>query len=57
MTIEELLKKEMFRTVNPGEDKERYSRLALEHQIYITQMRTIQSSLEEYYMELKKRGV
>lgn len=23
MTIEELLKKEMFRTVNPGEDKER----------------------------------
>ena len=46
-----------IRIEDPGEDKERYSRLALEHQIYITQMRTIQSSLEEYYMELKKRGV
>lgn len=42
---------------DPGEDMELYSRLALEHQIYITQMKTIQSSLEEYYMELKKRGV
>ena len=42
---------------DPGKDMELYSRLALEHQIYITQMKTIQSSLEEYYMELKKRGV
>lgn len=46
-----------IRIEDPGEDKERYSRLAMEHQICITQMRTIQSSLEEYYIELKKRGV
>lgn len=39
----------------PRKQAEAYSRLAMEHQIYITGMRSIQTSLEEYYMELKKR--
>lgn len=33
-----------------------YGKLASDHGVYITGMQTIQSSLEDYYMELKKRG-
>ena len=40
----------------PQEKAEDHSKLASKNGIYITGMRTIQSSLEDYYMELKKRG-
>lgn len=42
---------------NPHKAVECYSRLASENGIYIMGMRTIQSSLEDYYMDLKERGV
>ncbi|WP_312369513.1 ABC transporter ATP-binding protein [Lachnoclostridium sp.] len=44
------------RIYKPQEQAEVYSRLASENGVYITGMKTIQSSLEDYYMELKKRG-
>lgn len=40
----------------PQERAEVYSKLASENNIYITSMQKIQSSLEDYYIELKKRG-
>lgn len=40
----------------PQREPEAYSRLASENQLYITGMKRIQSSLEDYYMELKERG-
>ena len=46
----------LIRIYSPGHDPEFYSRLALDAQICITEMQTIQSSLEDYYIELKKRG-
>lgn len=46
-----------IRIYKPQEPAEIYSKLASEHDIYITSMRKIQSSLEDYYMELKKRSV
>lgn len=45
-----------IRIYRPKAQAEVYSKLASENDIYITGMRTIQSSLEDYYMELKKRG-
>lgn len=45
-----------IRIYKPQAPAEAYSKLASENAIYITGMRTIQSSLEDYYMELKKRG-
>ena len=41
---------------NPKDTAESYSRLAAEHNIYITNMQTIQSSLENYYLDLKEQG-
>ncbi len=43
-----------IRIYKPKAQAEVYSKLASDHGIYITGMRTIQSSLEDYYMELKK---
>ena len=43
----------IYKPQHPAED---YSKLASENDIYITGMKTIQTSLEDYYMELKKRG-
>ena len=45
-----------IRVYKPGFQAEAYSRLAAENGIYITGMQTLQTSLEDYYMELKKRG-
>ncbi|MFZ7119340.1 MAG: ABC transporter ATP-binding protein [Eubacteriaceae bacterium] len=45
-----------IRIYKPQKQAEVYSRLASVNGIYITGMQTIQSSLEDYYMELKKRG-
>lgn len=45
-----------IRIYKPQERAEAYSKLASENSIYITGMKMIQSSLEDYYMELKKRG-
>lgn len=44
-----------LRIYGPKGQPEVYSRLALENGIYITGMAVKQSSLEDYYMELKKR--
>lgn len=52
-----VLPKNDIRIYRPQEQAEIYSKLAAENGIYITGMKTIQSSLEDYYMELKKRGV
>ena len=41
----------------PKRHAEEYSRLASEHEVYLLGMKTIQTSLEDYYMELKKRGL
>lgn len=46
----------MLRIYTPNETVEAYSKLASENNIYITAMQTRQSSLEDYYMELKERG-
>ena len=45
-----------IRIYKPQRPAEVYSKLASENDIYITGMKTIQTSLEDYYMELKKRG-
>lgn len=45
-----------IRIYKPQAKAESYSKLASENGVYITGMQTIQSSLEDYYMELKKRG-
>ncbi len=45
-----------IRIYKPGFQAEAYSKLASENGIYITGMQTLQTSLEDYYMELKKRG-
>ncbi len=51
-----VLPKNTIRIHKPQAQPEVYSKLASDNHIYITSMRTIQSSLEDYYMELKKRG-
>jgi ABC-2 type transport system ATP-binding protein len=45
-----------IRIYKPKAQAEAYSKLASENGIFITSMKTIQTSLEDYYMELKKRG-
>lgn len=45
-----------IRIYRPQSPAEAYSKLASDNGIYITGMQTIQSSLEDYYMELKKGG-
>lgn len=46
-----------IRIYKPQQQAEAYSQLASDNGIYITGMQTIQTSLEDYYMELKKRGM
>ncbi|MBP2623595.1 ABC transporter ATP-binding protein [Streptococcus oricebi] len=38
----------------PKEEIETYSKLAAQHDIYVTSMKTVQSSLEDYYLKLKE---
>lgn len=45
-----------IRIYKPKASTEEYSKLASGNGIYITAMQTIQTSLEDYYMDLKKRG-
>lgn len=49
--------KNNIRIYKPWKNAETYSKLASENGIYITGMQTIQTSLEDYYMKLKERGV
>jgi ABC-2 type transport system ATP-binding protein len=51
-----VLQDNTIRIYKPQKQTEEYSRLALVNGIYITGMQTIQTSLEDYYMELKKGG-
>ena len=51
-----ILPENNVRIYKPRLQAEDYSKLASENDIYITGMKTIQTSLEDYYMELKKRG-
>lgn len=51
-----ILSGNVIRIYKPREHAETYSKLASDNEIYITGMQTIQSSLEDYYMNLKKRG-
>lgn len=51
-----VLSENKIRIYKPQKQAEVYSRLASENSVYITGMQTIQSSLEDYYMELKKGG-
>ena len=51
-----ILPENNIRIYKPQHPAEVYSKLASENDIYITGMKTIQTSLEDYYMELKKRG-
>lgn len=51
-----ILPENNIRIYKPQRPAEVYSKLASENDIYITGMKTIQTSLEDYYMELKKRG-
>lgn len=50
-----VLPENTIRIYTPREEAEAYSRLASEHQVYITGMQAVRSSLENYYMELKER--
>jgi ABC-2 type transport system ATP-binding protein len=51
-----VLPENIIRIDQPQEQSEAYSKLACDNDVYITGMKTIQSSLEDYYMKLKKRG-
>ncbi len=51
-----ILPENNVRIYKPQLQAEVYSKLASENDIYITGMKTIETSLEDYYMELKKRG-
>lgn len=51
-----ILPNNIFRIYTPKQTPEAYSKLAFEHCIYITGMQAKQSSLEDYYMNLKERG-
>lgn len=50
-----VLPENIIRIYNPQKQAEVYSKLAAKHDIYITGMQTIQSTLEDYYMQLKNR--
>lgn len=51
-----VLPEDIIRIYKPEKQAESYSKLASDNGIYITGMKTIQTSLEDYYLELKKRG-
>lgn len=51
-----VLQEDNIRIYKPKRQTESYSRLASDNGVYITGMQTIHSSLEDYYVELKKRG-
>lgn len=51
-----VLPENIFRIYSPHETAQSYSKLAFDNDIYIIGMQTIQSSLEDYYMNLKQRG-
>lgn len=51
-----VLPENKIRIYAPQKTAEAYGKLAFEHNMYITGMQTIQSSLEDYYMNLKERG-
>lgn len=42
--------------LNPQSDTTIYSRIAMEHNLYITRMEKHHTSLEDYYVDLKKAG-
>ena len=51
-----ILPQNTVRIYKPHETAEKFSRLAAKNDVYITKMQTLQTSLEDYYIELKKRG-
>lgn len=51
-----ILPENIFRIYSPHESAVSYSKLAADHNIYITHMQTLHSSLEDYYIKLKERG-
>lgn len=51
-----VLPENTLRIYNPQKQAEVYSKIASKNDIYITGMHTIQSSLEDYYMQLKNKG-
>lgn len=51
-----ILPENTIRILDPKHTAENYSKLALDHQLYITGMQTVKSSLEHYYMKLKEGG-
>jgi len=52
-----ILPENAIRIYKPRREAEAYSRLAAENSIYITAMQALSTALEDYYMELKKRGI
>lgn len=54
--IYKVLPENTIRIYKPGHEAGAYSSLAFCHDISITGLKKIQASLEDYYMELKKRG-
>lgn len=51
-----ILPENKIRVYKPQSAPEAFSRLASDYNMYITGLQTIQSSLEDYYMDLKERG-
>ena len=51
-----VLPENTLRIFHPRKEPEAYSRAAFENQIFVTKMNPVQSSLEDYYIELKRRG-
>ena len=45
-----------IRIYKPHETAESFQQTCRKNDVYITKMQTLQTSLEDYYMELKKRG-
>lgn len=45
-----------IRIFNPKQSPEAYSQIAADHAIYVTRMNILETSLEDYYMILKKGG-
>lgn len=49
-----ILPNQIIRIYNPTKEPEVYSQIAAEHAIYVKNMHMLQTSLEDYYIELKK---
>lgn len=49
-----IFQNQTLRIYNPTKESEAYSQIAAEHFIYVKRMQRIQTSLEDYYIELKK---